>query len=152
MHSMSLINTEKLLRWLSATISGDFSHWICPHFRHSTADQRAPGEQHSSHRGLISGLISTPDLHLAELPRRGEVPAAISDSALVQPTPRATASASVTRAREPWRSGSPAVCLPLADRSHLSHLFLPNTEQYLAQGSYLNVDLTAQSKNRLVFL
>lgn len=150
---MSLINTEKLLRWLFANIPGDFSHWIHPHFRHSRADQRAPGEQHSSQRP-VSGLISTPDLCLAELPHRGEVPAAISNSAPVQPTPHTTASASVTRAKvkKPWRSGSPAVCLPLADKSHLSHPFLPNTEQYSAQGSYLNVDLTAQSKNRLVFL
>lgn len=86
------------------------------------------------------------------LPR--EVPAAISDSTPVQPTPHAAASASVTRAevKEPWRSGSPAVHLPWADRSHLSHPFLPNTEQCLAQGSYLNVDLAAQSKNRLVFV
>lgn len=149
---MSLINTEKLLRWLFANILGDFSHWIHPHFRHSRAEGSRRAAQQPQRP--VSGLISTPDLCLAELPHWGEVPAAISDSAPVQPTPHTTASASVTRAKvkKPWRSGSPAVCLPLADKSHLSHPFLPNTEQYSAQGSYLNVDLTAQSKNRLVFL
>lgn len=46
----------------------------------------------------------------------------------------------------------PAVCLPSADKSHLSRPFLPNTEQYLAQGSYLNVDLQHKAETDLFSL
>lgn len=145
-HSRSLINTGMQLRWLSANIPGDFS------------PLEPPQCQAQGSRGLQESSAQRPrlraDLDSRPVPGRTALPRGSSDSALVLPTAHATVSASVARAqvKELWRSGSPAVCLPLADRSHLSHPFLPNTEQYLAQGSYLNVDLTAQSKNRLVFL
>lgn len=53
------------------------------------------------------------------------------------------------RALKVWE---PAVCLPSADKSHLSRPFLPNTEQYLAQGSYLNVDLQHKAETDLFSL
>lgn len=128
---------------LLANIPGDFySPLASLPFQASGADQRRAAQQ--PQRPHLRANLDT----RSKLGRT----AAASDSTLVQPTPHTTASASAEEAEEPKGSGNPPVCLPSADKSHLSHPFLPNTEQYLAQGSYLNVDLTAQSKNRLVFL
>lgn len=119
-------------------------------WRRPEGSRTAPWEQQPRQPRLRANL-HTRLMVLAELLGWGEVPAAISlSSACTRPC----CESFIMRAkvRELWRCGTPAFCLPLADKSHLSHPFLPNTEQYLAQGSYLNVDLTAQSKNRLVFL
>lgn len=127
-------------RWLFANIPGAFTLLELPH---SGTDPRALGEQQRPH------LRADLDVDVA-LPRGS----CSSHVPLHWLSPQHSLTAQVLLHRS-WRAlkvWELAVCLPSADKSHLSRPFLPNTEQYLAQGSYLNVDLQHKAETDLFSL
>lgn len=118
-----------------------------PPFRYRSKGSGRAAQQQRPHLRADLGT----DLSLAALPCQGGAAAALSHCTGAPHTPHSLPKSFCTRAGSPEGLGA-AVCLPSADKSHLSRPFLPNIEQYLAQGSYLNVDLQHKAETDLFSL